>query len=243
MRALGFTLLVLGCGSSTTTPATATDTGVADTAEASVDTGPVGTECTSARDTALGPQDKVSTGEVKIISDMGGVKTLFVDATAGGFSGAKNNPYTYVKFATGARVDITDKEAFTSLEWDLALKRASLHTNSGDAGLGKGGAGFKAGAAFDSLTPADESLAKPEKWFDAECQPSLDATGTIETSFKGWYSYEDTGMRVTPKPGVFVVKGAAGDLYKVEITSYYGTSTGGMGTASASYILKVAPLK
>ncbi len=239
---------IVGCGSSESnnTPSTSNDTGTADVAsEAASDTKPVGTECTSARDTAVGPVDKVSTGAVTILSDTSGTRTLFVDATAGGFSAARDNPYTYVSLKTGTRVDITDKAAFDSTEWDLAFKRATIHTNSGDAGPGMGGAAFLSGKTFDAVTVTDGTAAmlKSEDWFDADCQPYLDATNAIKTSMYGWYNYDEATMKVTPKDGVYIVKGAAGDLYKLAIENYYGTETGGTGTVSAKYIVKYAALK
>lgn len=237
----------VGCGSSeSNTPATTADTGAADTAsETAADTRPMGTECTSARDTAVGPVDKVSTGNVTILSDTSGTRTVFIDATAGGFSAARDNPYTYVSLKTGTRVDITDKAAFDSTEWDLAFKRATVHTNSGDAGPGLGGAAFLSGKTFDAVTTADGTAAttKIEDWFDADCQPYLDATNAIKTSMYGWYNYDDATMKVTPKAGVFIVKGAGGELYKLAIENYYGTESGGTGTTSAKYIVKYAALK
>jgi hypothetical protein len=67
--------------------------------------------------------------------------------------------------------------------------------------------------------------------------------GAPITTFSSWYDYDSQTMKVTPKTGrTYVVKGGAGKLFKVEISSYYGTSAGGMGSASANYLLKVAAL-
>lgn len=233
----------LACSGDDSQPAATTDTG-SGVEDAPVDTfeaGP-GTSCTSARDTAIAPVDKVSTAVVKVISDEAGVKTLFVDATAGGSSAAKSNPWVYVNLSTGARVDVTDKQAFDSPAWDLAFKRPVIHTNSGDAGPGMGGARFLAGKAFDAVTVADATSFKVETWFDAECQPFLDAIGSIKTTFDGWYTYEASTSKVTAKAGTFVVRGAAGDLYKLELQTYYGTETGGTTGAGGNYVLKYSYL-
>jgi len=242
-----FSVSLLGCGSSeSNTPATTTDSGAADIAsEVAPDTKPMGTECSSARDTAVGPIDAVSDGVVKIVSDTAGTRTVYIDATAGGFSAARDNPYTYVSLKTGARVDITDKAAFDSTGWDLAFKRATVHTNSGDAGPGLGGAAFLAGKTFDAVTVADGTSAttKIEDWFDADCQPYLDMTNAIKTSMYGWYNYDGATMQITPKTGTFIVKGAGGELYKLAIETFYGTETGGTGTVSAKFIVKYAALK
>lgn len=249
MRALLFALplALFGCGSSDSngTPSTTADTGTeGDTAAADTATETGGSSCTSARETAIGPVDKVSSGVVKVIDDTGGVKSVFVDATAGGISGGKTNPWIYVKLADATRVDVTDKQAFDSSDWDLALKRPIIHTNSGDAGPGKGGAKLVS-KAFDAVTAADATGLKVETWFDAECTPLTDPTGSVKTTFDGWYAYDDATMKVTPKDSTTaIVRAANGDLYKLSIVTYYGTVSGGTtGVAGANYIIKYAALK
>lgn len=229
------------CSSSSGGATTDTDTGVVD--DTAVDTGleAGGTQCTSARETAVGPVAKVSTGEVVVVSEAGGTKTLFVNAVAGGTSGGASNPWIYVKLSTSSRVDLTDSQAFTSTDWDLALKRSYLHTNSGDAGLGLGGARALT-KDFDAVTAADAVNLKSEAWFDGDCNLKQDAIGGISTTFDGWYSYDTTTSKVTPNALTYVVRTADGALFKLAVQTYYGTSTGGTGTAGANYLLKVAAL-
>ncbi len=247
----------LGCSSSSGGTSPASDSGTADLgADVAVDTGsdaatdvPIdtgGSVCTSARDTALGPIDKVSSGAVTTLSDTGGVKTLFIDASAGGVDAAKNNPWVYVDLATGTRVDLTDKASYTAANWDLALKRPILHTNSGDGGPGGGGAAMLTSKAFDTITVADASSAtfKTESWFDSDCVLQVDAIGSVKTSFDGWYAYDSATTKVTPKAGsVWLVRGSKGDFYKVELQSYYSNADGTDGTAGGRYKLRYAALK
>jgi len=246
-----FALSVFGCTANTAAGPTPTpDTGPGDVANDSVvpettsDT-PVGdgTACSAARDSALGPVDKVSTGAVTVLDDTGGTKTLFVDATAGDFSTFKNYPWVYINLGTATRVDITDKQSYTSLDWDLAIKRPILHTNSGDAGLGVGGAKWLPGKAFDAVTAADATSLKIEQWFDADCVLQVDATGSVKTTFDAWYDYDGATSKIAPKAGVFIVRGAKGDLYKLEIQGYYSKPDGTVGTVSGNYKLRYAPLK
>lgn len=236
-----FLLGGLGCSSSSA-GVTSDDSGAADTFGDAPANEAGGTQCTSARDTAVGPVDKVSSGAVTVLSDTGGVKTLYIDASAGGVNGGKTNPWIYVKLATPARADLTDRQSFTSADWDLAFKRASIHTNSGDAGPGGGGARLTT-KAFDTVTIADAINVKPETWFDAECTLATDPIGGIKTTFDGWYDYDSATMKVTPRPGTVIVRAANGDLFKLEITDYYGTPTGGTGTAGGNYLVKLAALK
>jgi hypothetical protein len=47
---------------------------------------------------------------------------------------------------------------------------------------------------------------------------------------------------LTPHAGTWIVKGATGKLYKVQILSYYATPDGGVGQAGGRYTLKVGAL-
>ena len=122
--------------------------------------------CTAAAEQLLKPVDTVSTGEVTVLSESAGIKTLFVDAAAGGAAGAATNPRLYVNLETTSRVAVTDKTATTSTEWDLAIKRPILFANSGDGGSGQGGAVLVA-KDFDAVTMADTSgkTFAPESFF------------------------------------------------------------------------------
>ncbi|MBX3203876.1 MAG: hypothetical protein KF764_02345 [Labilithrix sp.] len=203
-----------------------------------------GTQCTAARKTHLLPISKVSTGEVKVVSTEGGVTTLYVDASAGGAMEAAKSPRIYIKL-TGERVDVNDNEAFSSPDWDLALKRVDVFTNGGDAGPGKGGAA-KLSKDFDDVTAEDADGAKiaSEKFFDDDCVGRKDEASYIITTFSGWYDYEVGAGPSVNKGVTFIVRGADGtSRYKVAVVSYTGKSDGGTdGQATGRFILKVAAL-
>jgi hypothetical protein len=213
----------------------AIDSGVEETI---VDSFPESGGCSSARETALKPIDSVSKGAVTSLA--GGV--YVIDASAGGFDAAASNPWIYVSLSSGMRVDLTDKQAFTSTDWDLGLKRAVLRTNDGDSGPGGGGAQFLPGKSFDSVTMADATKIATESWFDDECVPKTDATGAIQTTFDGWYDYAMSTMVVTPKAGTWIVRDAKGALYKLEIEDYYSKTDGTTGATGAHYKLRWAAL-
>jgi hypothetical protein len=200
-------------------------------------------KCTEALASMLGPVDKVSSGDVLVVKEEGGAKTLYVDASAGGQQAAPENPRVYVDLAAGKRVEVSDPQASKSDAWDLALKRAVVFTNSGDAGPGGGGAVFLAGKTFDQVTSADADDVTTEVFVSEDCIPNLDQTQTVQTTFSGWYSYNETTHQLAPQPGVFVVRGAKGALYKVEIVGYYGKPDGATdGMAGGRYVLRVAGL-
>ncbi|CAN5450678.1 hypothetical protein BH09MYX1_BH09MYX1_11090 [soil metagenome] len=245
--------LFAGCSSDPQTPETTLDAGtdvvvvqdaaidVATPKDAGVD---APASCTAAKETLLKPIDSISTGEVTILGDTGGVRTLFVDATAGGSQGAATNPRIYVDLATGQRVDVTDKTAHTSTAWDLAIKRPVFFTNGGDGGPGTGGAAFLDGKDFATVVAADATgkTFSPESFFESDCTPKLDATGAVKTSFDGWYDYDQQKNALSPHPGTFLVKGPTGKLYRLRIKGYYATADGGVGPSGGRYLLDVAPL-
>jgi hypothetical protein len=202
-----------------------------------------GGNCKAAREQLLRPIASVSNGEITIISDTDGVKTVYVDASAGGTMASATNPRIYLNLETMSKVNVSDVDATTSMAWDLAIKRPILFTNSGDGGSGQGGAVFVS-AAFDTVT-TDSAMGKTfakEYFLDSECNPQLDPTNAVKTTFDGWYDYNSANMQLTPKQGTWLVKGGGGKLYKIEIGSYYATSTGGTGMAGGRYLLKVKAL-
>jgi hypothetical protein len=187
----------------------------------------------------------VSDGVIEILDEQSGDKTLYVDASAGGFTQAAQNPYIYLDLAGVAKVSVTDPASLTASTWDLALKRDVIRTNSADSGTGSGGAARITGKSFDAVTAADATGATfdTDDFMDDECNALTDQTGKPLTAFTEWYDYDPSTMHLTPKDIVFVVKAANGTaLYKLQILNYYAAADGGTGAASAFYSIRVAPL-
>ena len=198
--------------------------------------------CTAARAQLLGSVDAVSSGAVSVVSRTDGT-TLYVDATAGGMEGAASNPWVYVSLANASRVAVTDPGSVESVAWDLAFKRSLIYTNSGDGGPGQGGSVFL-DKAFADVTRADAASADfvSEAFFDADCKPTVELTGSVATSFSSWYEYDEASHVLTPVAGTWLVRGATGALYKLAFSSYYATPSGGMGSNSGAILLKFEAL-
>jgi hypothetical protein len=233
------------CSSSTPAASSSGTSGTPDSgATPEEDAGPGGsTQCTAARKTHLLPLSKVSTADVEVLATEGDVTTIYVDASAGGVMEASKTPRVYIKLS-GERVDVSDNASFESADWDLALKRVDIFTNSGDAGPGKGGAVLVA-KDFADVTADDAAEIAPEKFFDEECKGLKDEAEFILTTFTGWYDYKVGGTGPSAKPGItFIVRGADGtSKYKLQIVTYTGQSDGGVaGPAGGYFILKVAKL-
>ena len=232
-------LFVSACGSSSEAPTT--DLGAPDgggSPDGSV------SACTAARAQLLGAVNSVTTGNVTVLGTTAGVTTLYVDASAGGVASASTNPWSFINLATGAKVAVTDTSSVTSTAWDLAFKRPIIYTNDGDGGPGQGSAALIQ-KSFDSVSAADATSAtfKTEKFFDAQCNPILDQTGAVQTTFSAWYDYNPNTHVLTPAAGTWLVRGATGKLYKLAITTYYANPDGSVGTGGGgTYALKVGAL-
>jgi hypothetical protein len=206
--------------------------------------------CSTVRTELLGPIDTVSTGLIEDISGQAATSsTLRVDASAGGYMAAANNPYIYVKLAGKSRVDVTDFAADTSLDWDIALKRDNLRSNAGDSGSGAAEVAILEGVDFATVTSAAVSTANfgSDAFVNAAtCEPITDAIGKPLTRFDGWYAYDGATMKLTPANRVYLVRDAHGaTVYKLQIVGYYADVLDGMGgtvSKSAVYTLRYAAL-
>lgn len=251
MRFFGLAALVglsisLACSSTTTVnPApvdAGSDVGSQDDAASDAPAEAAANMCSAAITSFINPIGKISTGAVTILNDAGGTKTLYIDATAGGFGNETTHPRVYVSLETGTRVDISDVQAQTSTAWDLAFRRPVIYTNSGDAGPGMGGE-VTVHKPFDQATVADATGFSTESFVDADCNPKMDMTGDLLTTMSAWYDYNQATMVVTPVPNTTeVIRGGTGKLYKMGIVGYYGLPDAGMGTIGAVYIVQVAGL-
>jgi hypothetical protein len=184
----------------------------------------------------------VSDGAVTVLEDESGVATLFVDATAGGIQNQTANPWIYLDLRAGARVDVSDVSADASTDWDLAIKRPILRSNSGDGGLMGQGGTTRIAKDFDTVTWADAAVKfESESWFDADCNLLTDQTGAIATTFDGWYDYVE--MKVVPGSGTWLIRSGDGThIFKLEILDYYANPDGSSGMAGGRYRIRVADL-
>jgi hypothetical protein len=204
-----------------------------------------GSGCSAALRQAITLVDKVTPGNVTLLSDTAGEKLIYVDASTGGIGGQDIQPWVYLSLRTGKRVDLTDLEALTSTAWDLALKRAVLRTNSGDSGPGAGGA-LSIMQSYTKLSVANTAALtlEVETWFDSDCTLLTDATGSVLTTFGGWSLYDETTHQLSPAPWPYVVRGADGALYKLAILDYYSKPDGTTGASDGGhYKLRAAALQ
>lgn len=110
---------------------------------------------------------------------------------------------------------VTPTAPETDLEWDLALRRTELRTNSGTSGAGLGGARLdESGLAFDAITEsttfgfvADERVTS---------RPGAEPT-SLSPALAGWYDYDPVAHAVTPGDRSYLVRTADGGYAKLRV--------------------------
>lgn len=185
--------------------------------------------CESEWRDAISPQKTASTGTVSTTT--GTVNKTTVDASAGGMTGAHNNPFVYISLKDGSRVDVDDYAAKTSTAWDLALRRTVIRINGGDSGAGKGAVAILAGKTLDQVTAAPTTGFSTDEFLSSSCAIKRNAINNIWTAFGGsgglWYDYSSGSHAVQPKKVVYVIRRAGGDHVKLVIDSFYNSANAG----------------
>lgn len=106
--------------------------------------------------------------------------------------------------------------------WDLSFTRFEIGVNGGEGGDGEGAAVWIAGATLASV-----DVAPAEGWVQDAPDDDDDDT-LLQRAMGDWYDYDAQTHVLTPKAGVYALRGAAARAYyAVRIDSYYdaaGTS-------------------
>lgn len=145
-----------------------------------------------------------------------------IDASAGGMTPRQS--FVYARFTpTGLeKVNISDEQAFTSLDWDISFRRFVVRLNSGVSGPScVDGARLTPGVTFASVASAPETLSyEPEAYFNASCSLVDDGSGigSPGTVLSNFWTY---GMCVSMNHYVYVLRLRDGRRVKLEVLSYY----------------------
>lgn len=209
-----------------------------DTASGAEDTADEGTDdvlpvCTEPTEVACVDQlildlslhdDKVSDADVETTADGDDFVTV-VDASAGGYNQAANNPWVYVKFTPeGAeRVELDDESALESMDWDVAMRRFIVRLNGGSSGPSCVGAAALLEGDYATLDAVPDGISyAPDSYYTDDCTIVNDSSGlpgSPQVSMGSWWEY--TGcVQTTGVP--HLVQLADGHVIKLRIETYYG---------------------
>lgn len=181
--------------------------------------GPDGDLCPSPAEILPDGWRPVAAVSAGALTDLGG--TIRVDASAGGFGNAANEPFVYLDLdgAAPAKLEVDDVGSFDSADWDVALKRYVIRANGGDSGTGgvKVAAVNAADLAAVTAVPAAAQF-QVDDWGNG-CAFVADDIGGPLTTFSPWFAV-DAGV-LAPIDLVFVVETTAGAHVALEILDYY----------------------
>ncbi len=231
---LSFLLLVLslaGCPSDPVTPGT--DAAVNDANEGTGDAGPVdggSAGCTPTDVTCIDQSismldlfDTVSPDAIMETGTTSGEFLTAVDAQGGGFM--PNQSFVYARFtATGLeKVSISDEDAFTSVDWDIAFRRYIVRLNSGVSGPSCVTAARTApDTLFDDVTAVPDALSyRTEIYLGDTCELMPDGSGLPGSPATALSSYWTYPGCVSMTHNVYVISLASGRHVKFEMERYY----------------------
>jgi len=174
-------------------------------------------------------------------ADPTNLTTLGVDATAGGFGTAPDDPanrWAYLDLDTGQVLDIDDAAADTDTDWEIAFRRVAVRLNGGASGPGsvRGGiadaqldfydendeplvASFVAASAEAELAAIERSVDTATiEYLDERENPGITGDG-VDTA-ASWWIYDPAARTITANPSVnYVIRGANGDSFaKLRVT-------------------------
>lgn len=162
-----------------------------------------------------------------------GIKSVTIDASD--FSDWK-----YFSFATGRQIpaaEVGDYETSkTKTNWDIAIHRGDIRTNSGLSGSGNGGALKANGTKLDDV----RTIPTTGYTTDVEAQIMIEMgedgyrTQSRNTVLADWYKSEGMPPTYTVNDYVYIVKTADGKYATVKFSDYTNDAGAG-GHVSFSY--------
>lgn len=146
-----------------------------------------------------------------------------IDATAGGYMNAADNPWIYVRFTeNGAeKVEINDNESLESMDWHLAAHRFKIRLNSGSGGPSCVQAAVLLEGDYDAINEVPENLTfYKDSFYTADCSLVSDSygMGSPQVFMSNWWSYSGC-VATTLVP--FIIQLEDGNTIKLRVEEYY----------------------
>ncbi len=170
----------------------------------------------------VGELDTVTAGDFAMeAGEDGSIFTL--DASVGGNANAGTSSYIYVDLDTGERLEISDVEALSNSDWDLAFKRSIIRLNGGDSGPSALMLSSVSETTWEDATPPGaDAMWAVDDFMDDECNLVTVGPGLLNTAFGAWYDYDPSTHTVSNRPGevYFIYNAATHMVTQLEIQDY-----------------------
>ena len=168
-------------------------------------------------------QNDIAPGLITNEPDGSGFRTG-VDATAGGAFVSDPDSYVYGKFTeTGLqKVEISDEDSITSMDWDIAFRRYVVRINSGNSGPSCVTATrTKVGTTYEELAEVPDLPFRKDEYFSEACELIPDGSGlpgSPATALSGFWTYTSC-VKMTGT--VYAVHLADGRAVKFLVDTWY----------------------
>jgi HmuY protein len=166
-------------------------------------------------------KNNVAPGLVTDAPDGEGFRST-IDATAGGFM--YTDSYVYAKFTDKGlvKVDLTDEDSLTSMDWDIAFRRFVVRINSGNSGPSCVKVAQLTGTSYEGVMSAPASTSfRGDEYFSESCTLFTEDSGlgSPATALHGFWDYPKSCVQMSGD--VYVLQKADGSMVKLTITDYY----------------------
>lgn len=146
--------------------------------------------------------------------------------------------WVYFSFISGGEVAPLDP--LSAADWDLGFQRFHIISNGGASGSGGAAIAVLPEQSFDAVVSA------PAEGYVPDQPDGDDADSLVDSQFEqgdGWYAYDETTNRLSPRANVYVVQTARRAHYKLALLGYYDAagSSGHPRFAWAELPSEVAP--
>ena len=183
-------------------------------------------ECVDQSISALRLFDEPNQATVRDESKDNGTFTSLIDASAGGSMATKG--FVYVRFSDAGlkRVDLSDEDAFSSLDWDIAVRRYVIRLNSGISGPNDvTGARTAPDTEFANVTNVPKDLEfRKEEYMSESCDLVSDGSGLPNAPGTALASFWSYSACVAMTHNVYVLALPEKRHVKLEVMSYYAPS-------------------
>lgn len=181
--------------------------------------------------------------DLALDGDDGPAQTIATEPLADGsfttrVDASDSETWIYFSFVSGGQVLPLD--ALNSPDWDLGFQRFHIISNGGASGSGGAAVAVLPEQRFDAV------VAAPAAGYVPDQPDGDDGDSVVDSAFEqgdGWYAYDETTNRLSPRPNVYVLQTARGAHYGLALLDYYDAagSSGHPSFAWAELPREVAP--
>ncbi len=153
----------------------------------------------------------------------GDATRLVLDASFGGLANAPSSSYAYIDLDTESLLALSDAQALSDDDWDIAFNRSNVRLNSGDSGPGSLSLARMDGVAWeDAEPPAGDDDWLQDDVIDEQCEEVTFGQGFSATAFGQWYDYDFETHTASANPDAifFIRDDETGDTIKLQFEEY-----------------------